>query len=68
MLPEGADSMPTDGESACVDPRQLTFRFADSDDGTVASAPMSLWAARARNPGRVVRLPAGGRSLEEIRL
>jgi predicted metal-dependent hydrolase len=52
-----------------ADARQLTFRFADSDDKEVASsAPISRWAARSRNPGRLVRLPTGGRSLEEIRL
>ena len=69
MLHRGADSTPTVSESACVDPRQLTFRFADSGDQAVASsAPVSRWAARAKNPGRVVRLPDGGRPLEEIRL
>lgn len=52
-----------------ADARQLIFRFADSgDDDPASSAPISRWAARSRNPGRLVRLPAGGRSLEEIRL
>jgi hypothetical protein len=52
-----------------ADARQLIFRFADSgDDDPASSAPLSRWAARSRNPGRLVRLPAGGRSLEEIRL
>jgi len=59
-IPQGTDSAP-------IDPRQLTFRFADSEEEGHA-APISRWAARADNPGRVVRLPVGGRSLEEIRL
>jgi len=58
-----------DAESVYVDPRQTTFRFADSDDREAASPPpMSRWATRSRSLGRVVRLPAGERSLEEIRL
>jgi hypothetical protein len=69
MLHGGAEAAPTGAESAYVDARQLTFRFADSEDEEGASlAPVSRWAARATNPGRVVRIPASGRSLEEIRL
>jgi predicted metal-dependent hydrolase len=69
MFFHGDDPTPADAGSASVDPRQLTFRFADSDrEQASSSAPMSRWVARARNPGRVVRLPAGGRPLEEIRL
>ena len=65
----GDGRAPAGTESAPVDPRQLTFRFANSyNDEAVSSAPISRWAARAWNPGRVLRLPAGGRSLEEIRL
>ena len=69
MLHQGADAVPTGAELADVGTRQLTFRFVDSEDEAVASlVPMSRWAARTKAPGRVVRLPAGGRSLEEIRL
>ncbi len=69
MLCRGADAIPTGAESGYVDPRQLSFRFAASEEeGVASSAPMSRWAAPAKNPGRIVRLPAGGRPLEEIRL
>ena len=61
--------MPAGAESACVDPRQMTFRFADSDQEQAASVvPISRWAARTANPGRVARILTSGRSLEEIRL
>jgi hypothetical protein len=69
MLHESAEATPTGAESAYVDARQLNFRFSDSDDENGASlVPISRWAARAANPGRVVRIPANGRPLEEIRL
>jgi predicted metal-dependent hydrolase len=65
LLHQGADATESDG----VDPRQLTFGFADcQDEAVVSSAPVSRWAARVKAAGRVVRLPAGDRSLEEIRL
>ena len=64
-----ADAEPTGAESAYLDPRQLTFRFAASgQEPAVPVAPTSRWAARAVNPGRVARIPTSGRSLEEIRL
>jgi hypothetical protein len=64
-----AEATPTGAESAFLDPRQLNFRFADSDKEQAASvAPISRWAARTENPGRVARIPTNGRSLEEIRL
>ena len=69
MLSRGDKPTSAGTQPAFMDARQLTFRFADSDDEAVASsAPISRWAARTRNPGRVVRLPTGERSLEEIRL
>jgi len=69
MLFRGDDLPPASTESAPADDCQLTFSFAAAHDGQAASLPAtSLWAARSRNPGRLVRLPAGGRSLEEIRL
>lgn len=65
----GDSPNPRGTELVLVDPRQLTFRFADADNHeVVSSVPISRWAARSRNPGRVVRLPTGGRPLEEIRL
>ena len=64
-----ADDLPASAESACVDPRQMAFRFAGSaDEAGSPPSPVSRWAAPAKTPGRVVRLPAEGRSLEEIRL
>ncbi|MGB8297246.1 MAG: hypothetical protein WCG85_17595 [Polyangia bacterium] len=69
MLCRGAQATLTGAESAFLDPRQLTFRFADSGQEEAASvAPTSRWAARTANPGRVARIPTSGRSLEEIRL
>jgi predicted metal-dependent hydrolase len=69
MLFRGDTPPPAGSQVTSVDARQLTFRFADSDDeGGASPCPISRWAARGKTPGRVVRLPAGGRPLEEIRL
>jgi hypothetical protein len=69
MHDRDADPIPDGGDLAPINPRQLRFRFVEPEDEAAASSPpVSRWAARAETPGRVVRLPVGDRSLEELRL
>ena len=69
MRDRDSDPIEEGADSVSIDPRQLRFRFADPEgEAAVASPQISRWAARGENPGRVVRLPVAGRSLEEILL
>lgn len=54
-------------ETVPVDPRQLTFGFAGGEGGPVL-ASTARRSARSEVPGRVARLPAVDRPLEEVRL